>query len=1621
MTRKIISILVALLMVMTLIPISAAAKEDEACSRSGRSVRPGKETVNTRGTLAAYDFETEPTDWTFIDSDGDGFNWQWQGDYSVTPNMTAYHGEGLIYSGSYDKPSGTPLNPDNWAIMPAIGIPQTGAQVSFWAAGQDPSYASEHYAVYAGTLAEIDSMQPIMDETVATGEYTEHVIDLSGFAGQTIYIAFRHFNTYDMFYLDIDLVRIYDGDGPDPLPTDEPLPTPEPTTLPPGVVYGSYFETDQDFDGWNTYDADGDGYVWEVETYHSYEGEQAVTSRSYYGGPLDPDNWLFAPPIVIPDKDARLTFYAENYLSSYPDQIAVFIGEDLESVDDFTQISTMIAPPSYYVQYEVDLSNYAGREAIIAIRHFESYDQFRVMVDQFEVWGSYEIDTVEINGFTAPEYGAEPDNEVSVPEDADYSIQTAQWGFWDDEADAFVPMAEGAVFDDGTLDYCQQFTVVPNSSYAFAEELSVLINDDSSNAGSFGWDADLGAEVIYSAIFNVDEPVDYSLDEALNAEGGELHFETSEDYPWYTVEDEGTGRIYAMSGNAGVNSSSSSVWTTVEAAVGERLVFDFKAWGEGTTYDVCKLYVDGTQIFSYGARQNDWESFTYAFPSSGEHTITWTYSKDWLVDPRGDYFALDEVRIEDAVIPDSITVEPMVIYTGLSANAVYTVSPEEACQYVVFAMEDDSIASVDENGKITAIAEGASTLTVTSAVDDSVYGTALITVEIPPDLDAALNVEGGTLHFETSENYPWYVTNFDENGRIYALSGNAGVKNSVSSVWTTVEAGMGDVLSFDFKAWGDSWLYDDEEEFYDKCDFLINGALIFRYGRYDNDWENFTYVFPEAGEYTLTWSYSKNNYTDPPGDYFALDEVSFTEAVVPDSITVEPVEVGVNGMRMAVYSIAPENACQFVTFSVENTNIASVNQDGNILGKTVGVTYLTVASALDGSVYGTAEITVTEPQEPYFYGFTYTDYSNKIFWTCFPGSDPTSVIWCGDGGYTFAGAYYDGLVYGFTNNGFRYFTMDPDTFEMTITDTTAPYQVLSLAYNYTNDTMYAIMYQYGFDTQTGYIMTVDLETGELTEVAEITGMNGRAYTFAIDNEGNGYAINREGDGYSIDDSRANLYGIDLETGEATLIGETGLAICFIQSMTWDMNTNRLFWAQYYDNGNEGLYEVDPETAEVTALGTIGDGTFEVCCLYTRYDPNPTEPEVIESVDILDFEVPAWGEEPFRGVTVPEDAHYSIVFNDWYWYTEDDDCQMGADELFDNEDCLYYQFFRLIPDEGYTFSEDTVVTIDGSDEYVASAEFDPVTGRLHVETTDFTVYDPAIRKVCVNGWGSPESGVAGVDHVFLETPEDAHYFIIYAGWLDETDEQQLWSEDHVFIPGHMYSEGVQIWAEEGYYFAEDCEFYTDDGEDILDAKFCYVDEELDWICYMNSIPEMCIEEISEFFVDGYEFPPIAGHNSEDQLDLTVPEGAPYYIDFDWTSWYDEDAMMDFSGPFEAGVYYSVATVIQLPEGYVFGEEVSICLNGDTELLSEYVYVYEDHLLFYTVPFLCRMWGDANGDNLLDTADVLLIMRYSLGLEELDEFDIDPWCDVNGDGAWDFSDALLILRKVMGIIEWFPIEV
>ena len=157
----------------------------------------------------SFDESTMPTGWTAIDADGDGFNWV----PSLTAgNFIANTGDGCVTSASWNPDSQSALTPDNWLITPAVVIPTSAQDVtlSWWVRGQDPDYATEHYAVYVSTTgaAVANFTDPAVYEGVATGEYVNLTVDLTSHVGQTIYIAFRHYNVTDMFYLNLDDIEV---------------------------------------------------------------------------------------------------------------------------------------------------------------------------------------------------------------------------------------------------------------------------------------------------------------------------------------------------------------------------------------------------------------------------------------------------------------------------------------------------------------------------------------------------------------------------------------------------------------------------------------------------------------------------------------------------------------------------------------------------------------------------------------------------------------------------------------------------------------------------------------------------------------------------------------------------------------------------------------------------------------------------------------------------------------------------------------------------------------------------------------------------------------------------------------------------------------------------------------------------------------------------------------------------------------------------------------------------------------------------------------------------------------------------------------------------------------------
>ena len=183
---------------------------------------PGPGPGGCEGDTFSVDFENGmlPAGWTTIDADGDGYNWN----FSSATMGTGYGHNGssdMVFSQSYDNNFGA-LHPDNYLVTPAVTLCESST-FSFWACAQDASWAAEHFGV--GVSEDGTNFTMVQEWTMTAkgerysgprgtrdqGNWYQYTVDLSAYAGEGRYIAIRHFNSTDMFYLDVDDVELAAG------------------------------------------------------------------------------------------------------------------------------------------------------------------------------------------------------------------------------------------------------------------------------------------------------------------------------------------------------------------------------------------------------------------------------------------------------------------------------------------------------------------------------------------------------------------------------------------------------------------------------------------------------------------------------------------------------------------------------------------------------------------------------------------------------------------------------------------------------------------------------------------------------------------------------------------------------------------------------------------------------------------------------------------------------------------------------------------------------------------------------------------------------------------------------------------------------------------------------------------------------------------------------------------------------------------------------------------------------------------------------------------------------------------------------------------------------------------
>ena len=385
-------------------------------------------------TAYAWDFEDGVDGWTFVDADGDGYNWYHHVN-TGSGNHTTHSGDAVISSESYHNnesgSGGTALFPDNWAISPAFDLSEaSGATLSIWAVGQDSSWAAEVFALYAGTSAVPDEMTKVAGDFTATGDYVNYTADLSDFVGEEeVYVAIRHYNITDMFVLNVDDVEIIlpDEGNSKAVPAvvrGEAVTNPHEVRDADDIIVSYSFESESELNGW-TFDNDESEWIlsgnnlggYDYSPY-AYDGSAFLMSYSFvdYVGEYQADNWAITPPVTLAEEGAPyVTFAATNANAAYPEPFSVYVGTSADP-DEMELLQANISPSTGagdgWTEYSFDLSDYVGETIYLAF-HDYNYDAYEIWIDLLQFHG----DGSAVQPDPDPDPDPEPDPDPIVVQD----------------------------------------------------------------------------------------------------------------------------------------------------------------------------------------------------------------------------------------------------------------------------------------------------------------------------------------------------------------------------------------------------------------------------------------------------------------------------------------------------------------------------------------------------------------------------------------------------------------------------------------------------------------------------------------------------------------------------------------------------------------------------------------------------------------------------------------------------------------------------------------------------------------------------------------------------------------------------------------------------------------------------------------------------------------------------------------------------------------------------------------------------------------------------------------------------------------------------------------------------
>ncbi len=328
-------------------------------------------------------------------------------------------------------------------------------------------------------------------------------------------------------------------------------------------------------------------------------------------------------------------------------------------------------------------------------------------------------------------------------------------------------------------------------------------------------------------------------------------------------------------------------------------------------------------------------------------------------------------------------------------------------------------------------------------------------------------------------------------------------------------------------------------------------------------------------------------------------------------------------------------------------------------------------------------------------GFRYDEEGYSGSWVAFSeGVSKNESALFGSDVNIVAAEYVSGLVYAQDDSGnlygIRYSDMlknEIDLEKTFITKLTNTYQ--DFAYNYRDGKLYGLLTSEYQGYPTSEVQTINLKGSYYDEdeymnytayQEDWAGSRGGVYglSMAIDDEGSVYLLGSVVDeeateasetGETILTETAHLLKAPMEdwgylaVGAFEDLGDTKMGMDYLQSMTWDHNTEALYWAQFNAVGwnklETALVKLNPETAEATVVGTL---SAETAGLFAPLTQESQAMEAHANVPDFDASVVAAPTLSSHNLTLGMggSASLSVAFDPWYsndtevvWTTSDE--------------------------------------------------------------------------------------------------------------------------------------------------------------------------------------------------------------------------------------------------------------------------------------------------------------------------------------------------------------------------------